>query len=67
MATGITFLSAFQRAPFSESAFVYGYIDGSLVTKHPMGVVGSIDTLNLPFKNGNTSTPCCSCPNRLGG
>jgi len=45
-------LVSFQRAPFGESAFVYGYIDGSLVTKHSMGVVGSIDTLNLPFQNG---------------
>jgi hypothetical protein len=46
-----------QRAPFGESAFVYGYVDGHLATKHPMGVVGSIDTLSLPFQNEQGVSP----------
>ena len=31
---------SFQRAPFGSSAFVYGYLDGALVTKHPIGHSG---------------------------
>jgi hypothetical protein len=42
---------SFQRAPFGSSAFVYAYLDGVLVSKHPMHVAGTIDTLALPFQN----------------
>lgn len=42
---------SFQRAPFGSSAFVYGYLDGVLVTKHPMNTAGTIDTFGLPFSN----------------
>jgi len=42
---------SFQRAPFGQSAFVYGYIDGTLVNKHSMGVVGTIDTVGMTFKS----------------
>ena len=41
---------SFQRAPFGSSAFVYAYLDGVLVSKHPMNVVGTIDTFALPFQ-----------------
>ncbi|HUD47027.1 MAG TPA: LamG-like jellyroll fold domain-containing protein [Candidatus Baltobacteraceae bacterium] len=44
-------LVSFQRAPYGSSAFVYGYLDGVLVSKHPMGTVGDIDTLDLDFTN----------------
>jgi len=40
-----------QRAPFGSSAFVYGYQDGVLVSKHAMNTSGTIDTLGLPFGN----------------
>ncbi len=42
---------SFQRAPAGLSAFVYEYLDGVLVSKHPMDTVGSIDTFGLPFQN----------------
>ena len=42
---------SFQRAPFGSSAYVYGYLDGKLVNKHPMNTAGTIDTLLLPFAN----------------
>jgi hypothetical protein len=42
---------SFQRAPAGSSAFVYEYLDGVLVSKHPMDVAGSIDTYTLPFTN----------------
>jgi hypothetical protein len=42
---------SFQRAPFGSSAFVYAYLDGDLVSKHSMGVVGSIDTFDLAWTN----------------
>ncbi|MGO8696575.1 MAG: immunoglobulin domain-containing protein [Limisphaerales bacterium] len=55
---------SFQRAPFGSSAFVYGYLDGALVTKHPMGTVGTIDTFALPFTDSQRdpfpSTPAQS-------
>jgi len=44
-------LVSFQRAPFGQSAYVYGYLDGALVTKHPMAVGLSIDTFGTPFSN----------------
>ncbi len=44
-------LVSFQRAPAGSSAFVYEYLDGVLVSKHPMDVFGSIDTFSLPFTN----------------
>ena len=34
---------SFQRAPFGQTAYVYGYLDGILVTKHPMNVVALSD------------------------
>jgi hypothetical protein len=33
-----------QRAPFGQSAYIYGYLDGKLVTKHSNHVGLSIDT-----------------------
>jgi hypothetical protein len=42
---------SFQRAPAGSSAFVYEYLDGVLVSKHPMDVAGSIDTYSLAFAN----------------
>jgi hypothetical protein len=44
-------LVSFQRAPYGSSAFVYGYLDGVLVSKHSMGTVGDIDTIDLDFTN----------------
>jgi hypothetical protein len=38
-----------QHAPPGQAAYVYGYIDGILRSKHPMTAVGSVDTLSLPF------------------
>ncbi len=38
-----------QHAPAGERAYVYGYVDGLLRSKHPMTAVGSVDTLGLPF------------------
>jgi len=46
-----------QRAPFGQSAFVYAYLDGHLVSKHPMDVVGSIDTATLPLTDHQTAAP----------
>jgi hypothetical protein len=45
-----------QRAPFGSSAFVYGYQDGVLVSKHAMNTAGTIDTLGLPFGNSQGVT-----------
>ena len=42
---------SFQRAPFGQTAYVYGYLDGVLVTKHPMNVALSIDTFGTAFGN----------------
>jgi hypothetical protein len=44
-------LVSFQRAPFGQSAFVYGYQDGVLVSKHPMSLALSIDTIGTTFGN----------------
>ena len=49
-------LVSIQRAPFGQSAYVYGYLDGVLVTKHPMYVGLSIDTFSTPFSNGQGVT-----------
>ena len=38
-----------QHAPAGQEAYVYGYIDGVLRSKHSMTAAGSVDTLNLPF------------------
>jgi len=38
-----------QHAPPGQQAYVYGYIDGVLRSKHPMTAVGSLDTFALPF------------------
>ena len=38
-----------QHAPAGQRAYVYGYVDGLLRSKHPMTAVGSVDTLGLPF------------------
>lgn len=37
------------RVPPPQSAFVYVYADGALVSKSPMSLAGTIDTLGLPF------------------
>lgn len=46
-----------QRAPFGSSAFVYGYLDGVLVSKHPMNTAGTIDTEQLPLTDHQTAAP----------
>jgi hypothetical protein len=46
-----------QKAPFGQSAFVYGYLDGVLVSKHPMFVAGTIDTSSLTLTDHQTSPP----------
>jgi hypothetical protein len=46
-----------QDAPYGQGAFVYGYLDGVLVSKHSMGVAGSLDTLGLPLTDGQTEAP----------
>lgn len=46
-----------QRAPYGSSAYVYGYLDGVLVSKHPMSTVGTIDTEQLPFTDHQTDVP----------
>lgn len=46
-----------QRAPFGSSAYVYGYQDGVLVSKHQMSTAGTIDTQSLPFTDHQTSAP----------
>jgi hypothetical protein len=40
-----------QRAPFGQSAYIYGYLDGKLVTKHANHVGLSIDTFGTAFAN----------------
>ncbi|HEX4350527.1 MAG TPA: hypothetical protein VH251_09070, partial [Verrucomicrobiae bacterium] len=47
---------SFVRAPFGSSAFVYGYLDGVLVSKHAMNTAGVIDTFGLPFSNSQGVT-----------
>jgi hypothetical protein len=44
-----------QRAPFGQSAYIYGYIDGKLVTKHANDVGLSIDTFGTPFSDSQGS------------
>jgi hypothetical protein len=44
------------RAPFLQSAYVYGYIDGNLVNKSPMTLAGTIDTFGTPFSNHQNLT-----------
>jgi hypothetical protein len=46
-----------QHAPFGQSAFVYGYLDGVLVSKHPMALAGTVDTFGLPLTDHQTSPP----------
>jgi hypothetical protein len=46
-----------QHAPFGQSAFVYGYLDGVLVSKHPMALAGTVDTFGLPLTDHQTSVP----------
>ena len=46
-----------QDAPYGEAAYVYGYLDGVLVSKHPMHVGGTLDTDGLAFTDGQTSSP----------
>ena len=46
-----------QHAPFGQSAFVYGYLDGVLVSKHPMGLAGTVDTFGLPLTDHQTAAP----------
>ena len=44
-------LVSFQRAPFGQTAYVYAYLDGALVSKHPLTVVGTVDTDGIPLSN----------------
>ncbi len=46
-----------QHAPYGEGAFIYGYLDGALVSKHTMGVAGTVDTDGLTLTDGQTSAP----------
>jgi Concanavalin A-like lectin/glucanases superfamily/Immunoglobulin domain len=46
-----------QKATFGQFAFIYGYLDGVLVSKHPMNVAGTIDTLLLPLTDHQTAAP----------
>jgi hypothetical protein len=46
-----------QDAPYGDAAYVYGYLDGGLVSKHAMGVAGTLDTDGLPFTDHQTSSP----------
>src|SRR5208337_2526691 len=46
-----------QHAPFGQRAFVYGYLDGVLVSKHPMQLAGTVDTFGLPLTDHQTSAP----------
>jgi hypothetical protein len=46
-----------QHAPFGQSAFIYGYQDGVLVSKHPMNVAGTVDTAALPLTDHQTKAP----------
>ena len=48
---------SFQRAPFGQSAYVYGYLDGVLVSKHPMAVALSIDTFGTSFSSHQKVSP----------
>jgi hypothetical protein len=45
-----------QKAPFTQQAFVYGYLDGVLVSKHAMNVAGTLDT-DGQWSNHQTSSP----------
>jgi phospholipase C len=42
---------SFLRAPASQSAYVYAYVDGVLTNKSVMNLTGDIDTFALPFAN----------------
>ena len=46
-----------QDPPYGQAAYVYGYLDGVLVSKHPMIVSGNFDTLALPLTDHQTSAP----------
>jgi len=46
-----------QDAPYGQAAFIYGYLDGVLVSKHPMGVAGTLDTIGLPLTDHQTAAP----------
>lgn len=46
-----------QKPPFGQEAYVYGYLDGVLVSKHPLFVGGTIDTEQLPLTDHQTSSP----------
>ncbi len=42
-------LVSVQHAPFGQSAYVYAYLDGALVSKHPLSVAGTVDTFGTPI------------------
>jgi hypothetical protein len=42
---------SFQHVPAPQQAYVYAYLDGALVSKHPLIAAGTIDTLLVPFTN----------------
>jgi Concanavalin A-like lectin/glucanases superfamily/Immunoglobulin domain len=44
-----------QHAPYGQSAYIYGYLDGVLVSEHPMHVAGTIDTFGTPFSNSQAT------------
>ena len=44
-------LVSFLRAPATQSAYVYAYVDGVLANKSVMTLAGTIDTFALPFAN----------------
>lgn len=46
-----------QHAPFGQAAYIYGYLDGVLVSKHPMSVAGTLDTSSLALTDSQTSAP----------
>ena len=46
-----------QDAPYGQSAFIYAYLDGVLVSKHPMIVAGSFDTSALALTDHQTAAP----------
>ena len=45
-----------QRAPFGQQAYIYGYLDGKLVTKHANHVGLSIDTFGTPLTSSQNPT-----------
>lgn len=40
-----------QRAPYGQKAYIYGYLDGVLVTKHANNVALTTDTYGTAFSN----------------